>query len=254
MCKVSRCLGIALALAAMVAPAWAATSLLGPSGTGTLPTAEIAATGTLTVAGDYLDTDDTTTVWRAVYGFGERLEVSAAFVSTENDVLSASAKYMLKATENSQSAVGLVYATADGVGEVVEAASTSRAEGGFATSTDTVHAYQVYAAHTMSLIPETDTSIGLIGTIGVNWTDITDTDGAFRGFASLEARRDAASLAAEFQTKNNDIEADPIFSFVARYKFANGFAAQAGWTNSFGLMGGDESRFFGGLSYTFGTK
>lgn len=248
--KLVRCLCIAFALAAMVVPAWTTPSLLGPSGTGALPTAEIANTGTITVAGDYLDIDDTT-LWRAVYGFGDSFEISGAYVDMDASIFSLSAKYKLMATENSQTAVGVLYGNADGDDEpIVTTDSALRADDmGFEGDTDV---WQIYAAHTVSLMPETETSIGLIGTVGANWTDISDVDDALRFFASVEAKKGPASLAAEYQTKKSAIESDPIFSFVARYKFANGFAAQAGWTNSFGIVGWDESRFFGGVSYTFG--
>jgi len=232
-------LGIALAL---ISAAQAYPTLTGPTGLATLPTAAIAATGQLQVAADYFNAEEwegTVYPVRLLYGVNDSLEIGAAYWlnSDQSNAWGVNAKYLLPIKlADMPWAVGASYLNFPDWSETFT---------------------QVYFVGSKAFTEASAGMPGFNGTIGVNWTqDDWDfgTDDAIRLYAGLEAIfANNLSVAGEFQTKNEDVDDNAIWSLVARYPFTPVLTGQVGVTNAFGPFGWfDDSHVFAGASYAFG--
>lgn len=227
-------LGMAVALASA---AFAYPTLTGPTGLATVPTAAVAPAGELTLAADWFDTEvDETIPIRVLYGVGENFEIGAGyFLQNDNDAWGVNAKYLTPLTLG-----GFAWALGAQYIDFTDADVT---------------ATQAYFAGTRGFaISEDGAGPALAGTLGVNWTQLSNgvDEDAFRFFAGLELGfENGLSIAAEYQTEDDDIETDPVFSAVVRYPFTPALSAQVGITNG-PIVGGDDSNIFAGLSYAFG--
>ncbi|MHB9130895.1 MAG: hypothetical protein ACYDBB_07365 [Armatimonadota bacterium] len=224
-------LGMVMALACV---AYAYPTLTGPTGIVSRPNAMVAPNMAFVVAADYYATDPSTIPVRALYGIGDTFEVGAAYISnSDSNALGLNAKYKLPVTFLMSSwALGAQYLDFDDFDFQLT---------------------EVYLAGTHSF--GNVGGFGLNGTAGVNWTQAKDGDSvdAIRLFLGLEAMfANNLTVAAEFQTEDNDLDDDAIMSIVARYPFSPNWVGQAGFTNSLGPIGTDEHNFFIGAAYVFG--
>lgn len=249
-------LGIAAAMALAATSAYAYSSLAGMTGNGVLPTAAVAPAGTWNVAVDYYNskkvdiggaTVDAKASFpiRVLYGVMDNLEVGAGYTSWKFAGQSANtwnvnAKYVLPfdGLAGFALAAGARYGSTD-----VKAAGKN------------LNITDLYLAGTRSF----DLSgFALDTTVGVNWekqSDLADADG-FRFFLGLGTTLvNKLSLAAEFQTKDSDLDSKALWSVVARYPFTDMFSGEVGYSNYFnnGFAGNGKSNFFVGVNATFGT-
>jgi len=233
-------------IATLACSAFAAyPTLSGPSGLATLPDAGIAPTGQFMLAADYWNAEEwlgTTYPIRFLYGVNESLELGAIYWINNDDDANAwgiNGKYVLPiALGNMPWAVGASYQNFSDWDE---------------------NFIQVYFVGTKAFTEAADTMPGFKGTIGANWSKDTwnngdSTDSAVRFFVGLEADfANKLALAGEFQTKNDNVDNNAIWSLVARYPFTGALSGQIGYTNAFGPFGWmDDSHLFAGVAYTFG--
>ena len=235
------------ALTALATSAWAYPSLNGLTGGGNLPTAEVAPAQTLTLALDLEDLEGRKAAqsWRALYGANDRFEASANFVQTERQTWGLDAKYVLCPG----TAVGTLFGTTSSL--TLEPRKITPGPGPGTIVLPRTNTYQLFALHTFNLTPS-EAGLGLALTLGANWTSMAATgidESAFRGFAVLQAKMGKVSIVGDYQTKDEDMESDAMWSAVARYQFSPQLGAEAGWSNSMGVLGSSDSRFFGGISY-----
>lgn len=239
-------LGIAVAMAATSAFA-AYPTLAGMSGNGVLPTAAVASAGQWNVALDYYNskkasigaaTADAKASYpiRVLYGVMDGLEVGAGYTmwkiaDQDANTWNINAKYALPfdGLAGFALAAGARYGSTD-----------IKAAGVKANITD------LYLVGTRAF----DLSgFALDTTIGVNWEkqggDL-DQDGLrlFLGLGTTLANK--LSLAAEFQTKNSDLDSKSLFDVVARYPFTDMISGEIGYGNYFnnGFVGNGKSNFF----------
>jgi hypothetical protein len=247
--------GIA-AITALAASAWAYPTLNGPTGTGNLPTAEIATPQTTTLALDLVNTSsDVADSWRLLYGANDRFEASANYVKTQRNTWGVNAKYLV----SPGTAVGGLFGTTSEFTMSILPFATAGRDIVLPPLTFTLprtNTYQLYAVHTFDLMKPEAGRLGLAASIGANWTSMTATginESAIRGFACLEAKYGKATIAADYQTKDDEMESNAMWSAVGRYDISSRLAAQAGFGNMMGVLGNSTNRFFGGLSYQFVT-
>lgn len=226
-------LGMAAAALAIATAAYAYPTLTGPTGGATLPNAAVVPAGQLQLAADWVNTDpDAAFPIRATYGLGSNFELGAAYiVQSDANTWDINAKYAtaLKVLDFSW-ALGAQYLTSN--------------------DTD-MKATQVYFVGSR---PFDLSGMTLNGTVGVNWTKISDgiDEDAIRLFGGLDTTfANGLNLGAELQSKNEDIESDMMWSVVARYPFTPNLAGQVGITNG-PIFGSGDSNVFVGATYAFG--
>lgn len=230
-------------VAALACAAYAVPTFTAQTGGVNLPSTAVAPAGQLQFAADYYNTEnDATYPLRVVYGVIDGLEVGASYASTSGNAWSIGGKYKLPASialAGLDWAVGAQYVTID-------------------SGADDTKATQLYLAAGKALTEASAEMPGITGTLGVNWTKIDmsgdDDESAFRFFAEIEAAfQQNFSLAAEFQTKSDDLgEENALWGAALRYAFTPELVAQAGITNGlFGVLGGSDSKPFVGVSYAF---
>lgn len=285
-------LTLGLTIAACAVAAYAYPTLAGPTGYGVLPTADVVGAGVLNIAADYYDSDDSTVPIRVVYGIADNFELGASYRSGDQNVFSAtefdgpdSYTESIRISDmwgiNGKWATGLTplgfdwslgaqYLQGD-----LNAFSSLTLEGDtFSEELDfgDYSATQLYFVGTRNFTDmfacPPDTIVR--GTIGVNWTkidadvddlfeeeigEISFDEDAFRFFLGLDATfSNKFMLAAEYQTKDSDIEDDALYGITARYAFNEALAGQLGYTNEIGgVLGGPDGNFFVGLNYGFCT-
>jgi len=239
-------LGIVAAMACASA-AYAYPSLAGITGNGVLPTAAVVPAGQFNAALDYYNTNSdglkSTYPLRVVYGVMDGLEVGAGYtmVKTDGDDVNAwniDAKYVLpfKELAGFSLAAGARYGSTSGGAKI--------------------KATDLYVAATRAF----DLSeLKLDATLGVNWEKLSgDVDQSgirfFVGLGTTLANK--LSLAAEFQTKKENMDAKALWDVVARYPFTDMFSGEIGYGNYFGtgFIGANKSNLFVGVNATFGGK
>jgi len=230
---VKKMLILGMVLAAFAA-AYAYPTLTGPTGLATIPTAAVAAAGQLQVAADYYDAEgDSAIPIRALYGIGENFEVGLGYwMQDDNDGFMLNAKYLTPLTFGDMAwAAGAQYIDLDAMDTILQA----------------------YFVGTKQFSEAGEGTPGFSGSIGFNWTDVDAADdSAFRFFVGGElAFANNLTVNAEFQTKDDDIEADSLWSIGVRYPFTEALTGQLGYTNG-PIVGFDDSNFFLGLNYGFG--
>lgn len=266
--KLSICIISIIVLALLISPAFAYSSLNGPTGTANLPNAEIAKSG-LAVAFDSQSTaGGNVQSWRGAYGLGKCLEISGNYVSASRSMRGLSAKYVLNANETNMNAVGMVYGTTAAVrfGKKADLGLEDLGTRGTGESVlldvsimgemlrNRVNTVQAYFAHTKILIGEGNKRPALLGTLGMNYTDESFRDGVGRAFGSLEARYQNTSIAFDYQTLNTTIENHSMRSIIVRREFQSGAGVEFGWTNALGVLGTSSSNFFFGGSFAYDLK
>jgi hypothetical protein len=232
-------LGLALVLV-LAGAAFAYPTLTGPTGLATLPTAATLPAGQLALAADYYDTSDgiieNTFPLRVTFGLAESWEIGAAYLSqTDANLWAVNTKFgpLLNLLGFDWSA-GAQYAQQD-----------------FPVNDETVMQAYWVGDMVMSEGGEGQPTLGL--TVGVNWTDsdLLDTD-AFRAFVGIQAGfASDFSVGAEYQTKDDDIEAEALWSVFARLGLTDSLAVQAGWTNG-PFFGTNDHNLFVGVNFGWG--
>lgn len=239
-------IGIAAGLLCTAAYA-AYPSLAGMSGNGVLPTASVQAPGVWNAAVDYYNTtDDATTLFRGLYGAGP-VEIGATYtlaktMGDDANSWGVNAKYGLPfAPAGFKTAVGASYVSTDFTGM-------------------TGKTTQIYLVGTRPVaLGEEEGAMAIDVTLGLNWTKMDDTgmdgDGVRGILAAGTTLANKLSLAAEFQTKNDDMDADALYDFVARYPFTDAISGQVGYTNLdpwTRASGMDDGNIYAGVNFTFG--
>jgi hypothetical protein len=232
------CLGMALAL---TSAAFSAATLTGPTGLATLPTAAVAPAGQLSAAVDFVNTGAEQYPMRVLYGAMENLEIGASFTpisaSVNDEAWGLNAKYLTPIT-----LLGFNWAGGVQFQKVNVTQATDR------------KLTQLYWTGTRSIMEGDDTMPALAGTLGLSFTmidHVQDVD-ALRLFGGIQA--DFANklvLAAELQTKDDDIESDTLWSLVARYPFTETITGQLGISNGIMTLGQSNGEIFAGVSYAF---
>lgn len=277
---------ISIILLVLVAQAaFAYSSLGGATGTANLPTAEIPRNGlnisysSQTVTGLAVEdgflfpivntTEVNAQVWRASYGIGGKLEISADYIGSYRTTKGLGVKYLLNANETNSNAVGFVYNSTSALtmpympppipipGPYV---ANLKSPAPIVTATrspklfNRVNSAQIYFAHTQTIVAEGYKRPALIGTIGMNYTDESFTEGVGRAFGSLQLRYMNNVLAIDYQTLNRALENQAMKSVVLRREFKSGAGLEVGWTNTLDTLGDREDRFFFGGSFALGAK
>lgn len=248
-------LGMAAGLMAFATAAFAYPTLLGQTGTGVQPNADVLAAGTVNVAVDYYSTSDddiefeNTYPARVLFSASDNLEVGAGYqflqVGGEDaNAWTVNAKYQTPLTIGDFAwSLGALYRKLDVDALAAEATVTQ------ATFVGT------------RPIMENDT-VSLRGSIGANWTQVEEVDeveevttDVVRPFIGVEADfGNGLLVAADYQFSNENLEGDALYSVVARYAITDAISAQLGFTNAstIGVTGTDESNIFAGVNFAFG--
>lgn len=271
MYRTATLIAVILVLTALAVSSWAYPSLNPWTGTGSLPTAELQKPGTADLAVDFHDDEIHDDYYdlgldyngvpiRLVYGVNHRLELGAGFVSDYSDTWRFAAKYQLQADESGSVAVGAFYSHAD----AFDYYWFDWYDYPDLISVPEMTEYNLYVARTFSVGKPQPEGVAHKITIGANWTMVSRDmsswgddyedyeEGAFRLFASWQARYGRGSLAVDYQSGDTTIEAAPMWSAVTRYDISPTVKAEIGYGNSSGVLGSFDSRFFGGLCFTLG--
>ena len=279
------CAIIVLGIALLVSPVYAYSSLTGPTGTANLPTADIAQSGLkisfstqsatgvrsglvdLAVVGamPFHTEEINAQAWRVAYGLGKKIELSGDYTSSSRTTRGLAVKYLLNGDDKNKNAVGFVYGTTSALslqlsgyyppfqvkGESDEPFPPFPGPypSGYETITNRINTTQVYFAHTATLITEGYKRPAVIGTVGMNYTDMTYRDGVGRAFGSVQFKYMNNIVAMDYQTLNTTIETHAMKSIVLRREFKSGVGVECGWTNSLGMLGDSGDRFFFGTDF-----
>jgi len=203
--------------AALACAAYAYPTLGGPTGLLTVPTTAIASTGQLQVALDWWNDSnaDATVPLRAVYGLNDKLEVGAAFTTSEasgsDDLLSINAKYLTPFTlGDANLAVGA----------------------GLSKDGDSV--LSLYGTMTKTFAETFN------GTVALQWDD--ESDDFLLGIGAETQLDNGLRLIAEYINTLPGVE----LRLAARYPLTDALTAQ------FGVVGSLNSVTIG-AAYAFGT-
>jgi len=236
--KMLTLLGLAVALAGA---AFAYPTLTGPTGMATLPTAETLPAGQLNLAADYYNTSDgpieNTYPVRLSFGVTENVEIGGAFLLQEDMdmwVIHAKLSPLLPLLGFNWGA-GAQYAQQDFP----------------VLGDDTIT--QVYWVGDMVMNEGGEGQPTFDLTLGMNWTD-SDllNDDAIRFFAGVRAGFvNNFSVGAEYQTEDDDLDAEALWSAYARLGLTDTIAVQAGWTNG-PFFGTNDHNLFVGINFGWG--
>jgi hypothetical protein len=196
-----------------------------------VPTAATVSAEEFVGAADILFFDDTTINARIVYGLTNQFEVGAALIAGTDTAFGVNGKYR----------TGLMLAGFDwAVGASL------------ITGSDVGDGMQVYFVGTRPIGLAQAGVANLIGTIGVNFTDLDSDISGIRPFIGAQLRvATATEVAGEFVLEAGDFD-DSIFSLLVRQQLNPRLTGQLGLTNAFGLTGTDNTDFFLGAAYAFG--
>ena len=225
-----RIAGVALVLAFASLRIWAYPNLNATTGILAVPTAEVVRARTISWAGDVLFFDDTTLNARAIYGLTDRLEVGAGVIVGNDTALGVSAKYYTGVDVGGFTwALGATLITGNEVGDGT----------------------QLYLAGSRPFGVQQENGTGLVGTVGVNFTDLENRS-ALRPFVGAQLRLDTATeVAGEFVLESGDF-GDSIFSLLVRQQLSDRLTGQLGLTNAYGFTGAENGIFFIGAAYALG--
>jgi hypothetical protein len=217
-----------LAALTMTTAAWAYPNLNATSGILAVPTAVVVPAGDTQWAGDVLFQDDTTINGRVTYGLTDRLEVGAGVIIDGDTVVGLNAKYRLPGD----------------IGGFTWAAGAT-----LITGSDVDDGFQIYAAGTRPIPWGSASGMALLGTIGVNFTDI-DTASAVRPFIGAQLQLGTGTeIGAEFVFETGDFN-ESISSLLLRHRFNDFISGQVGFTNAFGFTGTQDHDIFLGVAFT----
>lgn len=195
-----------------------------------VPTADITPVGALDGAVDVLFQDNTTVNARAVLGLAPVFEAGAAVTAGHDTSFGVTGKFL----------------TPIAIGGFAWALGASFVTG----SGDAGDGTQIFATGTRPFGGGT-AGTQLLGTIGVNFTDIASLDG-IRPFVGAQWRLGhGTELASEFMLKTGDFDRS-VFSLLARQRFSDQIVGQLGITNAVGFTTTNSHDLFLGLNYAFG--
>lgn len=231
-------LGMAAGLLISACAAYAYPSLIGPTGTGALPTAAVVPAAQLDLAGDFYNTDPSNSFpVRAVYGASENLEIGAGytFLDGANSWL-LNAKYATKADlAGFKVSVGATY---DNFSDI------------------DINDTQVYLVGDQKFKMGNDKD--LTASVGVIWSQSNFNPGSIdviRIFGGIQVPiADKCNLVGDIQSSNSNFgDADPLYSIALRYDAAKNLQAQVGLTNTGGVFATPDSNIFAGVNFQFAT-
>lgn len=220
--------GMLVVILAIATAAWAYPNLNATSGILAVPTAVVVPAGDNQWAGDVLFQNNTTFNIRGTYGLTDNLEVGAGVAVDGDTVLGLNAKYRLPTMIGGFNwAAGATYITAN------------KGDSGF----------QVYAAGTRAIPWGGMSGVALLGTLGVNFTDI-DTASAVRPFVGAQLQlAGGTEIDGEFVFETGDFD-ESISSLLVRHRFNDLISGQVGFTNAFGFTGVQDHDIFVGVAFT----
>jgi hypothetical protein len=264
-----------LSVFALTTSAFAYPSLLGPTGSASLPTAAVVEQGGNALAIDAQFYDANTTgldnayLLRVERGIAKNMElgftttlqqIDGAPSDVNEDSFGINAKYLLVNTDGVSLGVGGMYQNFANADNDVDYLSYG------ATATNVQSFTQWYGVLTAQFAGAGNGSPSIHGSIGVNSThviyDNEDTDGntwtysqsATRPFVSLDLGFPEANgdihLTGEYQAKDDTLPGDlePITSFVLRIPISRGGALEVGTSNvTYGVFGSGDQHMFAGL-------
>jgi hypothetical protein len=216
---------VVLGMAMLVAGAcWGYPNFVGATGLVSLPTADVQASETLVGAADVLDASRTTLVVREVYGVSSRLEIGAMLVVGVNDGLAVSAKYKFA----DDWAAGGTFIAANG-------------------ASDDSQGYVVYT----NVSPVTDAPGTVFrATAGLAIIDKAGGDSDARPFVGGQLVVSNTEVVGEYAFRNLNPFKDQIVTLAIRQRIPDKrLTAEAGFTNTNGVMLLGENVFFVGASY-----
>lgn len=227
-------------IAALAGAALAYPTLTGPTGFVTLPNAVSLPSGQIAVAADYYNTSDgpveNSFPVRATLGLLNNIEVGAAYLfQTDANTWAVNAK--LSPIIN---LIGFNWG-----------AGAQYAQQNLIPTDEKVT--QLYWVGDMSMNTGGEGRPAVDLSVGVNWTrsDLLD-DSAIRFFAGAEAGfMKNISVLAEYQTKDNSLETDPLWSVGARLGLTDAISAQVGWTNG-PFFGRADHNLVAGINFGWG--
>lgn len=216
----------------MAIPAHAYPNLNAATGLLAVPTASIVTAGNFVVGADVLSNDDATFNGRIIYGLTPQLEIGAGFVSGEDTATGVSAKLALAGTiAGFHPAIGI---------SVINGNDNAISDG-----------TQVYLVGSKVLSDTRHGAGTLIGTLGVNFTDI-DTASAVRPFVGAQLRLgDRTELDGEYVLSTGNFNRS-IHSIFVRHVLNETWTIQTGFTNAVGFTGSAHNNFFMGTAYSWG--
>ena len=195
-----------------------------------VPTAGVVGAGEFVGAADVIFHDDSTVNGRVIYGLTNRLEIGAGFIAGEDTAIGINAKLALPGSiAGFNPAIGITCISGDAIGDGT----------------------QVYLVGTRVLTASDIHTGRVIGTIGINFTDI-DTASAFRPFVGAQLRVGARTeIDGEFVLKTSDFS-HPVHSIFIRHAMNDTWSMQTGFTNAVGFTGSSDNNFFLGTAYGWG--
>lgn len=250
---------VALLLAA--APVWCYTSLGGPTGVVSMPSAGVVPAGSLDLAVDYQKVSGTRIIpLRATYGYGGNAELWGTFVDIGGDGAAIStdagaaaitrawnlgAKYRFS-TETER---GMALAVGGAFGRLENDESIN-----------TVNLF-VVASKSLSIRHAGSEGLAAQAHLGLMWARFDDPVGQSltQPFIGFEVFGDnGASLGVDYRFKDSTVDADAPLSLVFRYPVAgenNPLWLELGTTNAaVAGIGASDNSWFVGLGYRLGPK
>jgi len=218
---------LAAALTLLSTAVFAYPNLSATTGLIGVPNANVVTPGDFVGAADLLFFDDTFVNARAVLGLSDRLEAGAGVVIGDDTGLLLNAKYQLP---------------------IRPAGFTWAAGASYQTADDSGNGYQLYFVGTRAL-PITTEANPLFGTIGLTFTDISDTS-AIRPFVGAQLQLGNGELGGEFEFESGDFDRS-ISSIYYRQSLSPRLAGQIGFTNANGFVADDDHHFFLGAALSF---
>jgi hypothetical protein len=178
-------LGIAAGLLAFACAAHAVPTLTGSTGGLSLPTANTNAAGAVTVAADYYAVNSAADQLkgfvpiRAVYGLTKDLEVGVGYTDGKTDIPDATYNYTSVYSVNAKYAIPMNACDAKwALGgsysqtKINALGSVLNNYGENVFDTEKMNTTQLYFVGTRALVPAKGTTPAIIGTLGVNWTQL----------------------------------------------------------------------------------
>ena len=229
-------LGI-LVVALAAGAAFANPSLLGPTGGVNLPTADVAGLSELDIALDYQDVNDAgmeeAYPLRLVYGVSENTEIGFDFAKQDDNLDSwgLNAKFATPVTLGGFNwSGGIVYKQLNDGDE---------------------DGYGLYWVGSRLINEPAEGTPAARMSLGVSYIDADTLGDAFRPFVAVDFEfSNGASVIAEYQFKDSELDDEAMGAIALRYPFSEGFTGQVGFTNGMRGVGGmDDYDFFVGVDF-----
>lgn len=268
-------LGFAVILLMLAGAAFAYPSLLGPTGGANLPVAGVIGKGKIALAADYYQTSETivnenaqtkttsefsnTYPMRLLYGLTENIEVGVRFDSQDLETTTLDKTVSNTSKSNSSFNTWSVFAK---YLLPVEPFGFAIAPGAvYSDIADTEQTFwQLFLVGSRVLYDNSARGTVLRGSLGANYTredsgSAAKNPSAFRGYLDLDLTlANKLNITGEYQTKDTDLDVDPLTTLVVRYPLSNVISVELGTTNAGrgGLKMSSEHNLFAGVNCTFG--